>query len=236
MFKNTCSLVLCGILLTWFTGSSVLAADQPVNHWKLDSMNEACALGASIAVGKELKLTGMQSESLASLAEKWKGKLKQFRRENKKATTEQLTKLDSEFQAEVLKLITPVQFARLRQIQFQCVGVAQVLVLHEESPKLFQLTKQGEHDLLALDIDYERRMAKIDVDMAFSNTKALLEKRNAGERPEIVALRKERNAKALALLTAEQKNTWETISGEPFVGELKNAKGKRVHPKLEALP
>jgi hypothetical protein len=199
-------------------------------------MQEACALGASVAVAKELKLTGQQSESLAGLAETLERRLKQFRRENKKATPEQLSKLDNEFQAEILKHITPGQFARLRQIQFQCVGVAQVVVQHEESPKLFQLTKQGEHALLSLDIEYERKMAKIAVEMAFSNTKALLQKSNVSERPEIVALRKERNSNALALLTAEQKKAWATISGEPFVGELKNTKGKRVHPKLESLP
>ena len=135
----------------------------------------------------------------------------------------------------MLKVISQEQFTRLRQIEFQCIGVAQVAVQHENTAALFGLSRDLQAKLLSVETKYARALGEASVKAAF-NIGKLGGKPAVTDRPEIVVLRKERNQQALQLLTERQRQAWQILSGEPFQGSLTDAKGKRAHPKVISLP
>ena len=202
-------------------------------HWKLATTIDAIALAQSADVQKELKLPARQAKKLQPLVDQWRSRYSAFRKANKRASAEAWQAEYRDLAAEAKAILTLEQLGRLRQIHFQCEGVAAVVVNHEETVKLFGLSPQQRQKLVELQITRDKKRAD-DFTKRMAANKNPLELFQGGRAAELETLQ-ETNKQALAALEPAQREAWERLIGRPFKGRLVDAKGKPLHPRLDAL-
>lgn len=128
-------------------------------------------------------------------------------------TAEVNRRLTEQFVPRLKVLLAPEQFERLKQIHLQAAGVD----AWTEPPlaATLKLTPQQEQELAALRDEYLRRQQSLQGD--FLQRFARIRELNS-----------ERDAKALELLTPEQRDTLARLQGAPFdVSQLTFGRGRR---------
>ncbi|WDI42126.1 hypothetical protein [Bremerella sp. P1] len=224
-------LLVAAILLSTVTTAF---SDEPnvTNQWMIQTTIQSCGLATAESVQRDVEgLTAKQAQKLSDLHEHWEDKVKNFRKANRKPTDEQVTKLYDDLTADILSIIKKPQLARLQQIQFQCDGPAKVAVMHPANGVIFGLSEEVQGKIFMLEMKYQHELA----DASMKSISLNAPKRQT-DPPEIMKLRQDRNNEALDLMTQPQRDAWEKLIGDPFAGPLRDAKGKRVHPKVISLP
>src|SRR5205085_5321998 len=110
-------------------------------------------------------------------------------------------KLAAAFLPKLAEILTPDQILRLKQIQLQASGID--VWIEPEIAKDLDLNNDQQAKLTELRNDYTRRTQSLDGD--FQQRFAKIRELNA-----------ERDAKAIELLTAEQKAKMDELKGVPF--------------------
>gem|GEM_PF-3615092 len=221
------------LLVLSFVRTGLAAEDGGGAHWKLASTIEACELAQSADVQQDLKLSAKQAKKLQPLVDEWRARYKAFRKANKRANAEAWQEQYRQLSDEAKKALSAAQLARLRQIYFQCEGAAAVILAHEDAAMLFALSKEQRQKLVEIQIGSEKKRADAFKQRMATN-KNPLELFQGGAEAERQYLR-ESDEQALAVLEPAQRDAWQRLIGPAFQGRLIDAKGKRLHPRLEAL-
>lgn len=213
-----------------------LAADEKRSlgtQWTVLNALDAYALAQAADVQKEVKISGSQARELKSFVDTWRKRAHEFHKANKRASADAWNDQYRALLTEVQEIVTLDQLQRLRQIQFQCEGIPAVVLNHEQAPELFRISR-----------DQKGRLAQIQAANGKKRADAFTERMKASKTPfdvfkggakEETLLLEEMNEKALAVLDESQREAWSKLIGKPFKGRLVDAKGKKVHPRLEAL-
>ena len=207
---------------------------QPLaTHWTVLNTIDACALAQAVDVQKEIKISARQAKELQDFVTLWRKRAHEFHKANKRASADAWNNQYRALLAEAQKIVSLDQLERLRQIQFQCEGVPAVVLNHEQSAELFKISR-----------DLKGRLAQIQAENGKKRADAFTKRMEASKTPfdvfkgggkEETLLLEEMNKEALALLDETQREAWNKLIGKPFKGRLVDAKGKKVHPRLESL-
>ena len=214
----------------------LVAADEKhplATQWTVLNTIDACALAQAGDVQKEVKISGNQAKELKALVETWRKRLHEFQKANKRASADAWDDQYRALLAAAHEIVSPDQLKRLRQIHFQCEGIPAVVLNHEQGSELFKISR-----------DQKARLAQIQVANGKKRADAFTKRMEASKTPfdvfkggakEETLLLEEMNEKALAILDESQREAWSKLIGKPFKGRLVDAKGKKVHPRLESL-
>jgi hypothetical protein len=214
--------------------SPALAEETPpATLWTFEQTVDACSLAQAVDVQKELKLSAKQATRLKQLADTWRKRNHDFRKANRRPAAADVLKEHRDLLADATAIVSPEQLQRLRQIHFQCEGVAAVLPNHEQAAALFNLSREQLPKLIEIQIASDKQRADA-FKKGMEASKNPLDLFKGGSEEETKRLQ-EKNKQALALLTPAQQQAWEKLIGKPFQGRLVDAKGKKVHPRLESL-
>jgi len=164
-------------------------------------------------VQKEINATDEQAKKLDALAEETREKARENMAKLKDATKEErqekFRELATENQAELHKSLTailkPEQVKRFHQIQIQTEGIQ-------------AFSRPRVQERLKLTDDQKAKIREIGAESMREGREA---RESAGDdraaaRTKMVELRKSSLAKVNALLTADQKETWKELTGEPY--------------------
>jgi hypothetical protein len=190
-------------------------AQQPKHkgHGSGMPMGGGAGLIANEAVQKELKLTDEQASKAEAVAldvrKKHQGdfvKLKDINaRERFEKVAEIVRTMTSETNKGLADVLKPEQMKRYRQIQLQQLG-------------LMAFTEPEVQSKLKLTDDQVGRIRRINADS--QSQRRQLSQGGGGNREEmhkkVATLGKESMDKALAVLSADQKQAWKDMTGEPF--------------------
>jgi hypothetical protein len=159
-------------------------------------------------VQEELKLSSDEVDRLKKLAEEGQAARRELRDLSEDDRRKKGRELSEAHEKKVAEMITPAQFARLKQISWQVqspwvFGNPQVVsalnLTDEEKEKIETITRETGESMRGL------FQGGADFDKA---------------RKEAMKLREVAQEKILALLTSEQQGKWKELTGEPFKGEL----------------
>ena len=165
------------------------------------------------AVQKELKLGAEQSEKATAFAEEFRSKVRESMSELEGLEGEERMKKQQEIartnnasgMKDVEAMLKPEQTKRFKQIVFQARGVENLT--DPETAKALKVTPEQADKVKEL-MDAMRS----EVREAMASTSG---DRQAGQE-KYLAIRKETNTKAMALMSADQKKMYKEMSGEPF--------------------
>jgi hypothetical protein len=191
-------------------------AQQPQHkgHGSGLPMGGGAGLIANEGVQKELKLTDEQISKAEAVArkvrEKYRDAFAKFQdlgaQERREKMTEVVRTMTSETNKGLAEVLKPEQMKRYRQIQLQQLG-------------LMAFTEPEVQSKLKLTGDQVGRIRRINADSQGRRSE-LLQGGGGGSREEIrkkeATLGKESMDKALAVLSADQKQAWKDMIGEPF--------------------
>ena len=191
-------------------------AQQPKHkgHGSRMPMGGGAGLVANQDVQKELKLTKEQTSKAEAVAravrEKYHGEFAKFEELDAQArfekTAENVRNMTSETNKGLADVLKPEQMKRYRQIQLQQLG-------------LMAFTEPDVQSKLKLSDDQVGQIRSINADSQ-SQRRELAQGGGGGNRAEMqkkgTTLGKESMEKALAVLSADQKQAWQDMNGEPF--------------------
>lgn len=176
------------------------------------------------SVQAELKLTDDQKTKLKEAGEKARAAFGGFGGGNNNRTEaerEEARKKAAEArqagEKAVADILTPEQAKRVKEIALQQAG-PMILASHEDTQKAVGIT------------DDQKTKLKEVSDNLNSETRKLFQPGGGGgqdNRDKMRALRKDATDKVVALLTDEQKKTWEGLVGKKFEGEITFGGGRR---------
>jgi len=170
----------------------------------------ASALLQMKEVQKELSITEEQGKAIAekskemrtALTEKF-GNLREMSKEDREAKMPEVIKFTTEETKKILDAnLKPEQTKRLNQLVVQQAGILGASN-NAEASKALSLTDEQKEKLKTMSTDMRAEAVEL-----FKGGKEGFAK--------IATLRKETTAKALGVLTAEQKKTWEELNGAKF--------------------
>jgi hypothetical protein len=130
------------------------------------------------------------------------------RKDRRKQSHEIERKLEAKYNAELKKLLTPQQFERLQQINWQREG--SLALEHAEVVKALDITTEQQEKLAALGRETWNQEVMI---MNPGDTPGRLDK---DIRAKLSALRAEREKKANAILSKTQQDKFAKLKGKPF--------------------
>ena len=159
------------------------------------------------SVQKEIKMTDDQVAKVKEMNEGLKDKRPQFTKDgNREELAEKMTAYNKEVEKGIAGILKPEQMKRFKQIQRQ-----QMYVGAFRDPEVVAALK--------LTDDQKEQLKTLGEDVG-KDLRELRQGAQKGDFAEIgkktAALNKEAMQKASAMLTAEQKNAWKEIVGEPF--------------------
>ncbi len=171
------------------------------------------ALMGNPAVQKELKLSDEQTEKAKSFAEEFRNaaresmsQLEGLEGEERYKKQQELSKShNASGMKEVEAMLKPEQTKRFKQIVFQARGIDNLT--DPEVAKALKVTDEQAEKVKAL-MDDQRGQTREAMQASNGDRQAAAEK--------FVAIRKETNAKAMALMSADQKMMYKEMAGEPF--------------------
>jgi len=165
------------------------------------------------AVQKELKLSDEQAEKARTFATEYREKAQEAMSQYADLTGEErMTKMQSVNRSmsasgmkEVEAMLKPEQTKRFKQLVFQARGVDNLT--DPEIAKALKVTSEQADKVKNL-MENERGERREAQQEANGDRQVMMEK--------MQAIRKETNAKAMALMTADQKAMFKEMGGEPF--------------------
>ncbi len=168
---------------------------------------------SNASVQKELKLDEDQVRKAGVVAEDGRAKGQEMRsaleglegEERTKKMTEMTKAANEEGLKTLGTFLKPEQLKRFKQIELQQAGVN--AFTYPAVAKALKVTDEQAEKVKALIADQRSQMTAVR-DAAGGNRQAAMEKG--------AAIRKEMKAKAMALMTDEQKATYKEMAGEPF--------------------
>ena len=183
-------------------------------------------------VQKELKLTGEQIIKVKGVNDKIRKELEnEFAklaeldgRERDRKKMELAKRITKQATAGVEAVLTPPQMTRLKEIALQQAGVQGLK--NPEVEDALKLTEKQKEQIQAV------------MQGAIAEMRDLFEQaRDAYEESQkaAVALREKTYAKAMTILTAEQKQKWQELQGKPFTLAKKENRPPNPHPKGEIV-
>jgi Spy/CpxP family protein refolding chaperone len=171
-------------------------------------------LAAQKSVQKELKLSEDQAKTVEQLAEKQRESFRGLRDLSEDERRKKIEDMSTTNEKAVSETLQPDQFKRLKQISLQVQGAA--AFDRSEVTDALKLTSEQKDKIKTVQTESRGKMRD-----AFGG----------GDREEsrkkIAEMRKDTQAKLLAVLTTEQQATYKEMSGEPFTGELTFPGGPR---------
>ena len=189
-------------------------AQQPKHkgHGSRMPMGGGAGLVANQGVQKELKLTKEQTTKAEAVAravrEKYHGEFAKFEELDAQArfekTAEIVQNMTSETNQGLADVLNPEQMKRYRQIQLQQLG-------------LLAFTEPDVQSKLKLSDEQVGRIRKINAESQSQRREFAQVGGNRGElQKKVETLGKDSMDKALAVLSADQKQVWKEMTGEPF--------------------
>jgi Spy/CpxP family protein refolding chaperone len=166
------------------------------------------------SVQEELKLENGQTEKIAALATKNRENFGSLRDLSQEARREKLTAITAENDKEIASILKPEQVARLHQIENQ-TGGANALLSERNAEKL-KLTDDQKSKVREVLASSREKMGEL---------RGQFQNDREGAMKKMQEIRAETNKSALAVLTDDQKKTWEELTGAPF--EVKFEGGRR---------
>ncbi len=166
------------------------------------------------SVQDELKLTDDQVKKVQELAEKQRDAFRDFQNLDQDERRKKLQEMAQSNQKAIGAILKEGQLKRLKQITWQ-----------QQGPGAFRDPEVAS----ALKITDEQKQKMRDIQQS-----AFGELRDLGRDEEAQKKRQEilktTNDKILGLLTAEQKEKWKELTGEPFKGEIRRPQFNRRNP------
>jgi hypothetical protein len=189
-------------------------AQQPKHkgHGSRMTMGGGAGLIANQDVQKELKLTKEQTSKAEAVAravrEKYHGEFAKFEELDAQArfekTAEIVRNMSSETNEGLADVLKPEQMKRYRQIQLQQIG-------------LMAFTEPDVQSKLKMSDEQVSRIRKINPQSQSQRREFAQGGGNRGEMPKKMETPgKDGMDKALAVLSADQKQAWKDMTGEPF--------------------
>jgi Spy/CpxP family protein refolding chaperone len=188
------------------TGLVTLAANEAVQKDLGVSANVVGKINSlrdeyNAAQTKEFQSAGLDYQSLQNLSgDERNAKMAEFQRKG----AEVAAKLNGEFLPKLKALISEDEIKRLKQIQIQAQGSS--ALLNQDIASDLKLSDEQKKTLTDLGTEYDRKQTELF--------------RGDGDQQERTAklreLRTERDGKAVAVLTAEQKEKFTALKGSPF--------------------
>ncbi|MDZ4683447.1 MAG: hypothetical protein SH850_00065 [Planctomycetaceae bacterium] len=166
------------------------------------------------SVQQELRATQEQVQAVRALGERQRAQLEGLSRLPQTKAVEKLQQLQTATEVELKKILSTVQQQRLSQIGLQRAGPL-VGLSHPDIAQSLGLTAEQKSEL--------HRLQNELLSLATANAPTGGLRRGVGLLAGIGRLKEAKqqaDAKALALLTAEQKTQWQQRQGEPFRGEI----------------
>ncbi len=165
------------------------------------------------AVQKELKLSNEQTEKVTAFAEEFRSKARESMSQLEGLEGEERMKKQQEIgrshhasgMKDLEAMLKPEQTKRFKQIVFQARGIENLT--DPEVAKALKVTGEQADKVKGL-VDNSRSEMREVQQSSGSDRQVMMEK--------FQAIRKEINAKAMALMTADQKTMYKEMSGEPF--------------------
>lgn len=226
--------VLYSILLVLIAVPLAAEEKHPLaTQWTVLTTIDACALAQAGDVQKEVQISDNQAKELKVFVDTWRKRAQEFQKANKRASADAWDDQYRALLAAAHEIVSPDQLNRLRQIHFQCEGIPGVVLNHEQTSELFKISREQ-----------KGRLAQIQVENGKKRADAFTKRMEASKTPfdvfksdakEETLLLEEMNKEALAVLNERQRESWTQLIGKPFKGRLVDAKGKKVHPRLDAL-
>lgn len=165
------------------------------------------SLLAQKSVQDELKLTDDQVKKGAELEEKLRFKREDFQNLNEEERRKKFAERTEAAQKGLGEILKPDQLKRLNQISLQQQGVR--AIAQERIASDLKLS------------DEQKQKVKGVMDEYNTASRALFKGGfNEENRKKAEELRKSTDEKLTGLLSAEQKETWNKLTGEPFKGEI----------------
>jgi len=158
------------------------------------------------AVQEDLKLSEDQVKQVADMQKAEREALQGLAREDAQKKRQELNQENAK---KVKELLKPEQAKRLEQIRIQSMGVTGAAANPEISKQL-NITDDQKEQIRTLQQEMRTKMQELFQGGAI----------NEENQKKIAELRKDVNAKAAAMLTADQKTKWKEMTGEPFKGEF----------------
>ncbi len=169
--------------------------------------NNALFMLRSPELQKELKLSDDQRADIGGLMSEAIGAMQDLRDADPEERREVMQELMEEGQAELKKILNEDQQKRLHEIQLQQQGAAGIV--SAEVAKELKITDEQ-----------KGKIETIIEETSEAQGELFQEMRDGGDREEIMQkvqeLRKGRDEKVLALLSADQTKQWTAMLGEPF--------------------
>jgi hypothetical protein len=160
------------------------------------------------SVQEELKLSGDQIKKAEELAAKQRETLQSLRDLDQEERGKKMQEINQANQKSLAEILKPNQVKRLRQISLQLAG-AQAFNNPEVAAEL-KLTDDQKEKIREI-----RQQTNQQAQSIRENTSDRTEARQKVEQ-----LNKSTAGKVIGLLTAEQKEKWKELIGEPFKGEI----------------
>jgi Spy/CpxP family protein refolding chaperone len=206
---------------TWVTAMAAVALVTAPAHPADDNelIAEAGAMEIVLlrqpAVQKELKLTDVHGKKIHEFAtEQWKKarEIHKLPANEQDAKYDELTKENDKF---LSSLLAPEQRKRLDQIGMQVSGL--LWAGRSDMASALKLTSDQKKKLQDLHKEAHKEAVAILKDM----------KDDAAKHEEFKKLHESNRQRLLGLLTPEQQETWKTLSGPEFKGELHYSSPKK---------
>jgi Spy/CpxP family protein refolding chaperone len=186
----------------------------------------AAMLLANEGVQKELKLTDDQKAKVKEFSENQRAKMReafgggQPDREKMQEVFKAAGEASEKF---VKENLNPDQQKRIKQIEYQQMGFR--AFTNEDVQKTLKLTDDQKEKVKTLGEDMRKDSGELMRDMRGGGDAA------AEARKKLQAITKDYNAKAMDILTADQKSAWKDMTGEPFEVKFDRGTGAAGRPE-----
>jgi Spy/CpxP family protein refolding chaperone len=177
-------------------------------------------------VQKDLKLTDEQKEKYKEFSTKQREAMRELFAGGERPDREKMQEIMKKNQEEGAKFVkdnlTADQAKRLKQIGYQVGGVN--VFASEDVQKELKLTDEQKEKIKGIMDQMRKDMADIRGGTGGGGGRPML---TPEQQKKMEALRKEATEKVHEVLTADQKKTWETMTGPKFEGKIQPPGGGR---------